>query len=242
MTIPTELFDEVYSIQTKGDNCRIDSSMKCHAICEPGPSNPHGENIILLPGEWEYIKSRLGEDPKFYRADYKESSLSFVLPDNICPYFENQCTIFNHRPIRCRSYPVLVTKLDPNGLRVWSAQQCPRSVRHIDRLQDDDHYNVWIAAWDSLMSYLDADWCRKYAQMLPKGCKHLADILQPKQMHDATTLPFSTAYALANSSCSLCHGKGLITVDSKEKFCVCVSKNLEKQKQKDVKLELKELE
>jgi len=245
--IPQDFLEEIYAISIREDACRI-GNFQCRHACEPHTDNHHGENLLTLPGEWEFITKRLKETPRWNRSKIENVEIGFVMPSHTCPYYEEvvagndtvrKCSIYEHRPIRCRTYPLLVTRMQPEGFRLWSAKQCPKALRHIKRLEDNDHYNTWVAVWSGLDKYVPAWWWKKSAKLLPEGMLHIADLLQPKQLAP-DKVPSASAVTMAHSSCGTCYGKGFVTINGKEQLCRCVESALKRFSKPEFALHVKE--
>jgi len=199
-----EIFDIAYGLRTPDDDCRNCDSFTCQDTCEPGKTNKHGENLLLFPGEFEYIAERIGEEPKWQR--HSGYGVGMVPPGEACPYWvEGKCAIFENRPIRCRSYPLLASREDENTLRIYSSLQCPKAAATVGASLYNDHYQAWFSVWKSLASIItDERWWTSFKQIIPGGSIHLFDYVGPGVSEYAD----STLRASADPECKICEGTG----------------------------------
>ncbi len=213
-SIPRGLFDEVYALPTS-PQCRTSGLQKnCAKTCEPGPDNTHGENLILLPGEAEYLKSRFAERGLEWK--WESDGPVVVGLSKTCPYHVDRvCTIHDLRPFTCRSYPLRCHRVGKKSLAVFSAMGCPFKVADPDQLMQDWHHRTWVGAWKAVMPYLDDRWWTSFERAAPAGMVHLGDILDPEE----EGVPAPMLFSYADPECDVCGGTGMLD----EINCLCVN-------------------
>ena len=216
--IPDALFDQIYNLKT-APKCRVKEHMKtCSKVCEPGPDNAHGENLLLLPGEAEYLRKRLSKRDIEYK--WINSPPVVVRLNEECPYHINgTCSIHDDRPFICRSYPLRCHKIGSRSLAVYSAMGCPYNVPTIESLRDNDHHRRWIGAWKALIPYLSEKWWISFVRACPAGFRHIADIMDP----DEDGVPFHMAKKHADPNCPICNGEGIDYSQGME-ICSCLDR------------------
>lgn len=202
--IPWDLLDEIYLLRTY-PQCRVyGADKKCNDACEPGPSNNHGSNIFLLPGEDAYLRNRftrIGIQYKWHNPPPVVVSLN-----GECPYHVNNiCSIHDLRPMICRSYPLRCHKFGSKSLSVYTSIVCPYGVSQSGDILDSPHHRTWIGAWKSVMPYIDDDWWAAFERACPSGMSHLGDIIDP----DEESIPIHMATLGADRLCQKCGGTGI---------------------------------
>ena len=203
--ISKETFDRIYALPTV-PACRwsVDVAKDCHKTCEPGPDNAHGENLVLLPGEDEYLRKRLKENGLEYK--WGNTPPVVVRLKESCPYHEKGvCSIHDHRPFTCRSYPLRCHKTGEMSLAVFFALGCPASLPSADDLTTRPTYRAWIGAWKALLPHLDDKWWTSFTRACPAGFKHIGDIIDPSE----EGVPLHMLRKYATSGCADCDGEGL---------------------------------
>lgn len=202
--IPWSLFDEIYSLRTY-PQCRVYGLVKeCSKVCEPGPSNDHGSNIFLLPGEGEYLRDRMAKLAIPYLWD--PGNVVVVNLNQKCPYHINGvCSIHDTRPMVCRSYPVRCHKFGTKSLSVYSSMACPYGTSQNGDIINSPHHRSWIGAWKAIMPYVNDDWWTAFERACPSGMVHLGDVIDPKE----EVIPGHMAQIVATPECNQCHGTGV---------------------------------
>lgn len=130
--------------------------------CEVGP-----EQVTLLPHEAEFIQARL-------RAEEREEEIATIegiAGCALCPFFQHQrCSIHPHRPIDCRTYP-LVPTVKSGAVRFQVSGVCPRWD-----YSNAPFVDLMAKVWRQLIPHLSADWWRGYAARQPR--KYLQPLTQ----------------------------------------------------------------
>lgn len=104
----------------------------CDAPC--CKHNPHNEVFQLLPPEYQQLSKKYGDNNFFH----KDGTPCMVMP---CPFLRNnQCTIYDDRPLMCVLYPLQPGAIDSSGNKMIAlASGCPEA-RRITR-------QIYTSAW-----------------------------------------------------------------------------------------------
>lgn len=126
------------------------------APCEVGP-----EQVTLLPFEAEFILERLMRDG----ISASLEDVNGIAGCQHCPFFrERRCAIHPHRPIDCRTYP-MVPVFAPGSTTFSVSGVCPRRAG-----MDQPFIELMTAAWARLAPRLPDEW------------KHTFNARQPRQL------------------------------------------------------------
>jgi Fe-S-cluster containining protein len=133
------------------------------APCEVGP-----EQVTLLPFEAEYIQTRLAREGRHQSLE----TINSIAGCDRCPFFEDKrCAIHPHRPIDCRTYP-LVPVFQGDDLTFQVSGVCPLRAG-----MDQPFIELMEAVWQRLLHLLPQDWRREYNDRQPaEHLLHLAKI------------------------------------------------------------------
>lgn len=214
-SIPDSIFDSIYALPTV-PACRwsTDVVQDCHKVCEPGPGNVHGENLILLPGEDEYLRKKFKEEGIPYR--WGNMPPVVVRLKEKCPYHqEGVCSIHDLRPFTCRSYPLRCHKTGSMSLSVFFAIGCPAAIPSASDLANRPTYRAWVGAWKAILPYLDDKWWTSFTRACPAGFRHIGDIIDPGE----SGVPLHVISRYANEGCINCDGEGV----TDNGICSCIT-------------------
>ena len=124
------------------------------APCEVGP-----EQVTLLPFEDEYIQSRLAAEG---RSESLET-IRRIAGCEQCPFFQNRrCAIHPHRPLDCRTYP-LVPVFGEHDVLFKVSGVCP-----LRGGMDQPFIALMRRVWKRLLPRLDPVWKARYNDHQPK--------------------------------------------------------------------------
>jgi len=124
------------------------------APCEVGP-----EQVTLLPFEDEYIQRRLA------RAGVTVSleTVRGIAGCRQCPFFQgHRCAIHLHRPVDCRTYP-MVPVFSESKIRYSVSGVCP-----IRAGMDQPFIRLMTRVWSRLAPSLSAAWKSEYDRRQPR--------------------------------------------------------------------------
>lgn len=130
----------------------------CRTGCEPG----HGTNeLLLLPGEREYIEERLDEPLKFDKREYPGLG-EITVQSEPCPYLtdDHLCSIYAERPLDCRTYPLILhvghVSRDNVRMRFAIDPACPAS----EHPETKRHASRWVEWWMRAEAFIrdHTDW------------------------------------------------------------------------------------
>ena len=120
----------------------VECATCCSARCCPkaktaGPiDEPVGHVAIMLPFELEYILSKTNIDPeKLQHTQIEFSSdttlnIGFMTCAVPCPFLtpDNQCGIYEFRPLDCRSFPLIPFFNEDGSIRFYVDEVCPSAI------------------------------------------------------------------------------------------------------------------
>ena len=157
-----ELLSELYA-QTGHPRGELKICTDCAEVpCEVGP-----EQVTLLPHEAEFIQVRLKADGE----DVPITMIEGIAGCERCPFFRQQrCSIHPHRPIDCRTYP-LVPALVDGEIRFQVSGVCPRWDG-----TDQPFVQLMEGVWRQLNPHLSLKWWQEYAARQPR--KYLQALIQ----------------------------------------------------------------
>jgi Fe-S-cluster containining protein len=125
------------------------------APCEVGP-----EQVTLLPFEDEFIQTRLAAEGRRVTLD----DVRGIAGCELCPFFvSRRCSIHPHRPIDCRTYPLVPSFAAEREVAFTVSGVCPRRAG-VDR----PFIHLMTAVWEKLLPHLPAAWKVHYAARQPK--------------------------------------------------------------------------
>jgi len=136
------------------------------APCEVGP-----EQVTLLPFEAEYIQARLAREGRLQTLE----TIRAIAGCERCPFFENKrCAIHPHRPIDCRTYP-LVPVFRGDEITFQVSGVCPLRAG-----MDRPFIQLMEGVWQRLQPLLPPEWRRLYNDRQP--AEHLVHLVKIRKM------------------------------------------------------------
>jgi len=132
--------DIVY--QSITENSALECATRCSARCCPKSKalknidDAVGHVAIMLPFEMEYIRSKTNINPsqfQYARIEFTPDTainIGFMTSEVPCPFLtaNNQCGIYNIRPLDCRSFP-LIPVFNPEGtINFRVDKECPSAM------------------------------------------------------------------------------------------------------------------
>lgn len=140
---------------------------RCHARCCPKQKTAQniadaiGHVAIMLPFEREHIIAKTGITPQkiqTIRIPFLEAThidIGFITNELPCPFLSsgNQCSIYEIRPLDCRSFPLIPVFQDDGTLNFRMDNDCP-SVITFSSSYKDAFKQLWVELLPHLpMSY-----------------------------------------------------------------------------------------
>lgn len=159
-----DIFDRVFG------RTDVDSGVPCLSICEalccprrPHPSRSASDHVIFLPFELEYL-SQTGGFPVDAEDFVWQSVPLTAEPDGPavdvpyaehCPFLDgHRCGIYAHRPIDCRTFPVLARRAPTEAApSLMISAECPGRERVAD-----DFVSHIRAIWDEVGAAAPPAW------------------------------------------------------------------------------------
>jgi Fe-S-cluster containining protein len=136
------------------------------APCEVGP-----EQVTLLPYEDEFIQARLAAEGRCVSL----AEVRGIAGCEQCPFFvSRRCSIHPHRPIDCRTYPLVPRfALGEQRIAFSVSGVCP-----IRAGVDRPFIELMRVVWEKLHVRLSEDWKKTYAARQPSA--RLEDLVNPR--------------------------------------------------------------
>ncbi len=135
------------------------------APCEVGP-----EQVTLLPFEDEFIQARLAAEGRQVPLEQVQA----IAGCEQCPFFvSRRCSIHPHRPIDCRTYPLVPSFAEAGEVTFTVSGVCPLRAG-VDR----PFIRLMTAVWEKLQPYLSSDWKASYAARQPND--RLEKLVNPR--------------------------------------------------------------
>lgn len=149
-----QLLAELYE-QTGHPRGELKICTSCaEAPCEVGP-----EQVTLLPFEDEFIQSRLAAEGRSVSL----AEVQAIAGCEHCPFFvSRRCSIHPHRPIDCRTYPLVPTFAAEQEFEFTVSGVCPLRAG-VDR----PFIQLMMDVWKKLLPLLSAQWKGGYAARQP---------------------------------------------------------------------------
>jgi len=175
-TLKTEWFERFDRILNDGRQVPS-SNLKCLELCQARccprvgmRSMPAAEIaspvVVLLPFEMEYLIEKTGASKTLFRrwplAFAPEVTIDIGMLDlgRPCPFLTDtlQCSIHEHNPLDCRTYPLLPSSNGSDVLKWELGENCP-SLMHLNPKFARAIKNIW----QELMPSLPQAWWDLYA-------------------------------------------------------------------------------
>lgn len=149
-----QLLAEIYE-QTGHPRGELKICTSCaEAPCEVGP-----EQVTLLPFEDEFIQSRLVAEGRAVSL----VEVQAIAGCEHCPFFvSRRCSIHPHRPIDCRTYPLVPTFGAKQEFEFTVSGVCPLRAG-VDR----PFIELMRDVWNKLLPLLPPQWMQGYAARQP---------------------------------------------------------------------------
>ncbi len=154
------LLEEIYA-----ETAHPKGELRICSDCEDAPCEVGPEQVTLLPFEDEFIRDRLAARG----AHVALETIHDIAGCKHCPFFRaRRCAIHPHRPVDCRTYP-MVPVFVGNGVTYTVSGVCPRRAG-----MDLPFMKLMSAVWNRLTPFLPKAWMAAYNERQPH--RYLQDL------------------------------------------------------------------
>lgn len=132
----------------------------CNASCCPrkGEAGIIGKFVIFLPFELDYIRQEIPDrsipsDQFNEKVITKDGEISINWTEN-CPFLDGyKCSIYSHRPLDCRSFPLLAYHGSNDQITLEVSHECPE--HHMLR---SEYIQQVQMLWNIYKDHLPEEW------------------------------------------------------------------------------------